>query len=68
MKDKIHHLKFLQKKVIQSSRRHESSELINNNDEIGLVLTQPSGGTPARSRKKREKNILHKSFIRESIH
>ncbi len=69
MKDATHHLKHLQKKVIQSTRKTEASEeypYLNSDGQIGP--SKPSGGRLAFREKKTAKSQLRKSMIRQHVH
>lgn len=68
MKDAVHHLKHVQKKVIQSSRKSPVSEEISHsevssNQSIASLLELPN-----RSKKRHLNNQLRKSFVKVHVH
>jgi hypothetical protein len=65
MKDAIHHLKSLQRKVIQSSRKAEANAEVNHNSEQSFTLNKPSGGAAP---SKGKKMVLRKMFVKQRFH
>lgn len=67
MKDAVHHLKHVQKKVIQSTRKSQALEERLQNEtsaNYSLALLEP----PARSKRRHLNNQLRKSFVRIQVH
>lgn len=68
MKDSVHHLKHVQKKIIRSARQTQMLEDSSQNEALNQSATTSLLEPPVRSKRKHLNNQLRKSFVRNHVH